>query len=55
MLQLVGKVFFGKLSDFEKGDEMPCSLLRSCTKVPREGKNTANAQKYISKHKNQEE
>ena len=36
--------FIDSLKDFEKGDEMPCSLPRSCTKVPREGKNTANAQ-----------
>ena len=40
---LVEKVFFGKQGDFEKGNEMACSLPRSCTKVLREGKNTSNA------------
>ena len=39
--------FIIKGKDFEKGDEMPCSLPRSCTKVPQEGKNTANAQDLI--------
>ena len=42
---LVEKVFFGKQGDFEKGNEMACSLPRSCTKVLREGKNTTNAHK----------
>ena len=40
---LVEKVFFGKQGDFWKGDEMACSLPRSCTKVLREGKNATNA------------
>ena len=31
---------------------MPCSLLRSCTKVLREGKNTANAQNKFNINKN---
>jgi len=34
---------------------MPCSLPRSCTKVPREGKNTANAQYLIQQKENQED
>ena len=46
---------FDKLRDFEKGDGMACSLLRSCTKVLREGKNTSNAQKIIYKTQNQED
>ena len=34
---------------------MACSLLRSCTEVLREGKNTSNAQKIIYKTQNQED